>query len=144
MKPKKLPKEEFDYIYSKVPRLCVEVIIQTDQGVILTKREITPYKGMWHFPGGTIFKGEKTEDAVKRVALDELGIKVKIKRFLGIVEYLAMDDGKHCVGIAYLIDKFSGKLRGSYQGQEFNFFKKLPPELITEQKRFLTEHLGMK
>ena len=50
-----------------------------------------------------------------------------------------MDDGRHAVGLAYLINNFSGKLRGSNQGKEVNFFKELPDNLIPEQQRFLKE-----
>ncbi len=47
---KYLPFEEFQEIYSKVPRLCVEVVLRSDEGIMLTKRTINPWKGMWHFP----------------------------------------------------------------------------------------------
>src|SRR6185295_8718349 len=68
MEVKRLAKKEFDAIYSLVPRLTVEVVVQTDAGIVLTRRAIEPAKGKWHIPGGTVFKGETLRQAVKRVA----------------------------------------------------------------------------
>lgn len=78
---KKLSKEEFDKIYQRVPRICVEVIVNTSQGIILTKRLISPCVGMWHIPGGTVYFGEKLEEAANRIADDELGIDIDIKKW---------------------------------------------------------------
>lgn len=46
---KKLPKEIFGEIYRQVPRLCVEVIIDTPKCIVLTKCMIPPCVDMWHF-----------------------------------------------------------------------------------------------
>ncbi|MFH0805336.1 MAG: NUDIX domain-containing protein, partial [Patescibacteria group bacterium] len=67
---KKLPFSEFKSIYSRVPRLCVEIMVKTNNGVLLLKRNIDPEKGKWHLPGGTVLKGERLEDTVKRVAME--------------------------------------------------------------------------
>ena len=76
MTKKPLTFEEFKTIYSKVPRLTVEVIVKTDKGILFTKRLIPPYVGSWHFPGGTVYYKETITDAIERVAQDELGVKV--------------------------------------------------------------------
>lgn len=34
--PKRLPLKEFKAIYAKVPRLCVDVVIKTADGILLT------------------------------------------------------------------------------------------------------------
>ena len=63
-----LSHEDFLSIYSRVPRLCVDLIITSEEGVLLSLRAIEPYLGQWHFPGGTVYKGETIEEAAKRVA----------------------------------------------------------------------------
>lgn len=143
MKPKRLPEKEFKYIYSKVPRLCVEVIIQTKKGVILSKRDIPPYKGWWHIPGGTVMFGETLEEAVKRIALDELGLNVEIKKMLGVIEYPKLE-GNHAVGVAFSNKIISGNLSGSYQAKEVETFMDIPKKTIPEQKEFLTANLKLK
>lgn len=42
---------EFRSIYSKATRLTVGVVIQTEQGVVLTLRSLDTWKGQWHIPG---------------------------------------------------------------------------------------------
>ncbi len=95
MTKKPLTYEEFKSIYSKVPRLTVEVIIKGDKGILMTKRAIPPYVGMWHFPGGTVYYKETITAAINRVAKDELGVEVKIERFIGFLHYpnLIQDEG---------------------------------------------------
>ena len=55
--PQKLPFNEFVKIYSKVPRLCVDLLINNDDGFLLALRAIEPGKGQGHFPGATVLMG---------------------------------------------------------------------------------------
>ena len=74
-----LPQDEFDWIFSRVPRLTVEVVMaSSDRGVLLALRDFGPCKGLWHLPGGTVRFGEPVTGAVRRVALDELGLTVAL------------------------------------------------------------------
>lgn len=145
---KKLPKEVFDEVYEQVPRLCVEVIINTPQGIILTKRLIPPCVGMWHIPGGTVYLDEKLEDAVSRVADNELGIQINIKNMIGIIEYIRLYEKNfgHAIGIAFLCElKSEGqKFRGSFQAEEIKTFKTIPDDTVPEQKIFLDKFLDDK
>lgn len=140
-----LPLRTFRAIYRRVPRLCVDLVVRAPGGVVLTKRDIIPWKGQWHFPGGTVLFGESLAHAVARVAAEELGIRVRIERVLGTIEYLheARWYG-HPVSIAFLVRRAGGKLRGSPQGREVDTFTKLPRPMIREQRRFLMRTLHMK
>lgn len=137
---KKLPKEIFDEIYRQVPRLCVEVIIDTPKGIVLTKRLIPPCVDMWHFPGGTVYMGEKLEEAVSRVANEEIGADVKIKNMIGIIEYPELFN--YAIGVAFLCQLKSEKqeFKGSFQAEEIRAFKTIPDNMILEQKRFLDQN----
>ncbi len=140
MKPKRLPFKEFKDIYSKVPRLGVDVVFRTDEGILLTKRSIEPHKGEWHIPGGTVLFGEKLDETVKRVSKEELGIVVEILEILGVIEYsIENEGGRHTVTIEYLVKQTSGKLRGSDQGEQIDFFKTVPNNMLPEQGEFLIE-----
>lgn len=78
---KRLTKKEFKSIYTRVPRLCVEIVIIDNKGILLTKRSIEPFEGLWHVPsGGMLFK-ETVNEALKRVAKCELGVKVIPQKF---------------------------------------------------------------
>ncbi len=137
MKIKKLPFEEFKNIYSKVPRLCVEVVIKTEKGFLLTKRTIPPLKGCWHIPGGTVLKGEKLRDAVKRVAKEELNVEVKVGEVLGVIEYSIKNYFSHPVGIAFTAEITSGNLRLDDNSDEIKFFRNFPDKIFKEQRDFL-------
>lgn len=141
MEVKKLPFKEFKKIYSRVPRLCVEVIVKTKTGIVLTKRNIPPAKGSWHIPGGTILKGETLEQAVKRKASEELGLKVNVKKNLGVIEYSFKKYFSQPIGIAFLVEIVSGQLRLNKDDSDIRIFKKLPKNIIKEQKVFLKNKL---
>jgi ADP-ribose pyrophosphatase YjhB (NUDIX family) len=137
-----IPKEEFDAIFSRVPRLTVEIILRTDDGVVLTKRSMEPRLGQWHIPGGTVRFGESLIEAVKRVAKDELNVDVEVGKLLGYIEYPKMAaDGYNGwpIGMAFEADIINGELNGSEQGEEVGCFKKTPSGTISEQARFLNQ-----
>ncbi len=144
--PKKLPFKEFKYIYKKVPRLCVDLIIKTQKGIVLVKRDIPPDKGKWHFPGGTILLGEKLSEAIKRVAKEETGLGVKIRRIIDVMEFSreGIHGHAHVISIAFLVEPKSGKLRGSIQGRKIKFFKSIPENIIVEQEKFLIKNYLLK
>lgn len=137
---KPLTTKQFRDIYSLVTRLTVEVIVKKEDGVILTKRSINPYKGFWHIPGGTVIYGDTVYETVRRVAQEELGIGVSIKKLLGIIHY--PEEHRYrgfgwTVGVAFLTNIKSGRPRGSYQGEEVRVFEKLPKKIIKEQRDFI-------
>ena len=79
---------------------------------------------------------EPVEHAVLRIAENELGVKVKIKKPLGVIDYV-YDGYKHTVSNAYLVEIESGILTNKEQAVEVEFFKTLPPKTHEIQKEFL-------
>ena len=137
-----LTPEEFNDIYSRVPRLCVDIVIRDSRGVLLAKRDIEPCKGQWHLPGGTVYFGEPLTDAVRRVAARELGVTVDVETLLGYIEYPRMAAAGYRgwpVGIAFAATITGGQLRGSDQGAEIGFFPEIPADTIAEQAEFLRQ-----
>lgn len=117
--------------------------MQTDVGIVLTKRSIEPFKGMWHIPGGTVRFGERFEEAVKRVAKEELGVEVGVIKLLGYINYVPYPSFDQPMALDFLVTIKFGKLRGSEQGEEFGIFKidEIPENTIKEQKDFLESNL---
>ena len=138
-----LPKEEFDTIYSRVPRLTVEVLVRTPDGIVLTKRDIEPCKGQWHLPGGTVLFGETLADTVRRVALEELNVEVAVGKQLGYIEYpISYEHGHNGrkgwpIGIVFEATILKGELKGSSQAEEVASFKKVPDNTFVEQAKYL-------
>ena len=133
-----LPKSEFDWIFSRVPRLTVELVIATrERGVLLALRDIEPCHGMWHLPGGTVRFGEPLVDAACRVAQHELGTTVEVGELLGYIEYPShYKNGLDSpVGLA-----FAAQLGGvGVSPRNCHWFKVLPDNMHDEQRRFLVD-----
>ena len=134
-----LPKDEFDWIFSRVPRLTVEVVISSpDREVLLSLRDIEPCRGMWHLPGGTVRFGEPLIDAVQRVANAELGMAVTVGPLLGYIEYPShYNNGLDSpVGLAFA----AATTVAVELPRGCRWFKALPENMHDEQRRFLIEH----
>jgi ADP-ribose pyrophosphatase YjhB (NUDIX family) len=139
-----LPKDEYDAIYRRVPRLCVEVVIATqDRGVLLLRRDIPPNVGAWHIPGGTVLFAEPVLEAVKRVARHELGLQVEPGEVLGYIEYPShYEAGIDCpVGLAFGC-AVSAEPDGALPDGAA-WFTRLPDGLYDEQREFLSRTLGL-
>jgi colanic acid biosynthesis protein WcaH len=133
----KIPYDKFIEIYSLVPRLCVEIVVKTNEGVLLTKRNIPPALGMLHLPGGTWLKGETAEEAAKRIALDELGIDISLGELLGYVDFSPEVAVGHSISLVFLVKPHSFDIKLNEQASEYGYFKELPSETIPETKQFL-------
>lgn len=138
----KIPYDKFIEIYSLVPRLCIELVIKTDQGILLTKRNIPPAIGMWHLPGGTWLKGETAHEAANRIAQDELGIKVELGELLGYTDFSPEVAVGHSISLVFQVIPESTDIKLNEQASEYAFFKQLPTETITETKKFLEENIN--
>jgi 8-oxo-dGTP pyrophosphatase MutT (NUDIX family) len=140
-----LPKPEYDWIFSRVPRLCVEVVIvEPDRGVLLALRDIPPNVGAWHIPGGTVLFGEPLRDAVRRVALAELGLGVTAHELLGYIEYPShFNNGLDSpVGLAFRAE-IAPDARSNDPPPGCEWFTRLPAGLYEEQREFLTRRLNL-
>jgi 8-oxo-dGTP diphosphatase len=85
------------------------VIIVHEGKTLLAKRKGSHGEGAWGSLGGHVEFGESPVDAVKREALEELGIEIGNIRFVvctNLVKY-----GKHYVDLTFLADIVSGEPR---------------------------------
>jgi len=140
-KPIKIPYKEFMSIYSKVPRLCLDLIIKSDNGILLSLRDINPGKGLWHLPGGTILMGETIGDAMNRIANEETGLRIFDPELTGIIEFPESTNVfYHSISVAFLVKPNRGTLKGSYQGQKLQYFQRMPENMINEHKQFILDH----
>jgi len=138
-----LPQAEYEAIYAKVPRLTVEVVIVSSDGVLLARRQTGPCVGLWHIPGGTARFGEPLTDAVLRVAEEELGAEVAVDGLLGYIEYPShLERGLDWpVGLAFgahLTPPSADHFRPT--PDVVAWFATLPEEMHDEQKAFLRGH----
>ena len=141
-----LPEAEFHAIYSRVPRLCVEVVIASaERGVLLSLRDIPPNIGAWHIPGGTVLFGESLAAAVQRVARHELGLDVAVGELLGYIEYPSHHENglDSPVGLAFRAQPRPAQPGAEQLPEGIEWFTRLPEGLYQEQREFLVQRLGL-
>ncbi len=135
-----LTKEEFDYIYSKVPRLTVEIILKDNKNrILLTKRTIEPCINQWHLPGGTVAFGESLKAAVTRVAKRELSIEVNDLINVGYIEYPShyLNGLDQPVGMVFEVTNYVGEIKLNHESGEKGWFDDVPTEMHADQDVFL-------
>ncbi|MBI4036061.1 NUDIX domain-containing protein [Candidatus Daviesbacteria bacterium] len=136
--PRQLTSEEFRNIYKKAPRLCVELIVKSNDGILLTLRNIPPSKDFWHLPGGSVLHGETLEEAAERISQVELGVKAKVEKYLGIVEYFGKSTiFGHALAVELLVKLKSTQIKLDRQASKYAYFKNIPDKTIKETKGFL-------
>ncbi|MGA9775843.1 MAG: NUDIX domain-containing protein [Candidatus Dormiibacterota bacterium] len=138
-----LGEDEYRLVYSKVPRLTVDLILRDERGaVFLTRRSSGPCRGLWHLPGGTVRFGEALSDAVGRVAARELSIEVRSMEQRGYIEYpshyrAGLDSP---VGLVFEIADFRGVPTINSEATEGGWFEELPRDMHADQDDFLLQH----
>jgi len=64
---------------------CAGALVVDGQGrLLLARRAIEPFKGMWDIPGGYLEEGEHPEAGAIREVLEETGLDVRITALVGM------------------------------------------------------------
>lgn len=123
-----IPDEVWSDIVEHVPIPSVDLLVVSDDGMLLAKRQNEPVKGEWFVPGGRIQKGESLEEAVYRVAREELGVDIVIEEELGAYDHLYQTSdvadvgGKHYVAHGYVVRPKSDTIRLDEQHSDAQYF----------------------
>jgi ADP-ribose pyrophosphatase YjhB (NUDIX family) len=137
----KIPPKIFETIEQYAPFSSVDIIIEINQKIILTKRAISPYRGYWHLPGSIILKNEPILNAVERSVREELGINIIAPQFLGIYELFTRK--RHYITHTFVARYRSGDIRNDWQSTKTELFlpRKIPVHTIPIQKRMILDAL---
>ena len=71
-----ISRELYSQILEHMPIPAVDFVLVHNHQVLLALRKDEPAKGQWWIPGGRVLKNETLETAVKRKALQEVGVEV--------------------------------------------------------------------
>lgn len=138
----RLSESEYRFVYSKVPRLTVEILLRRGEGcVYLTKRAGGPCRGLWHIPGGTVRFAERLNVALGRIAASELSIHVVSSEMVGVVEYPShFEQGLDSpVGLVFEVGEYEGSPRRNDEASDAGWFEELPEPMHRDQDVFLLE-----
>jgi 8-oxo-dGTP diphosphatase len=96
-----------------MPITTVAAIIKNDEDkILLTRRNVEPFKGQWCLPGGHIDVNEKAFDAVVREAKEETGLEFE-PEFITYLDEIVPDHDWHAVVLV-----FAGTGTGELAAQE--------------------------
>lgn len=93
------------------PGLGVGLVIRRGRSILLYRRVKFPEAGHWNIPGGKVDFMESSEEAARREAEEETGLRVGDMRFLCVSENRFPEDGHHWVSLIYVTDDFAGEPR---------------------------------
>jgi 8-oxo-dGTP diphosphatase len=80
----------------------VAVIIDDEQRVLLTRRNVAPFKDMWVMPGGKIDLGEPILRALHREVREEVGLEVEVGGLVDVFEHLSPgEENDHFIILYY-------------------------------------------
>ena len=71
-----LPESGFTQAVEALPLVSIDLCVFSQQGLLLGLRQNAPAKDHWFTPGGRIRKGEPWQDALVRIAQEELGLQL--------------------------------------------------------------------
>lgn len=135
-----IPPKEYDAIFSKVPRLCVDLMIVKENKLLLSWRAVPPEENTWHLIGGGVRKGETLEAAAKRIAKSELGLDITVGKFKGHMEFLRESTGRHSVSLVFEATPQSDAITLDDQSTKVEWFTNLPEKLTTIHGTFLQKN----
>ena len=108
-----IPRELYSQIHSLMPILCVDLAVVADGKVLLVRRKVEPLKGELYLPGGRLFRWETVDEAVFRIARNEIGLKIFSPVFVSYEQMRFGRDpfnhgkGTHTVSLTFACEAYS-------------------------------------
>lgn len=142
-----VPEEVFGACLDRLPQVCVELVVRHDGGVVLARRTNEPAAGEWFWPGGRLFKGERLEAAVHRLAAAELGLDVTVTDRLGVQAHFwersSVDgvDSRHTVNVVHAVVPSDGlDVTLDDQHDDWRLLREPEPGLHEYVRRYLDSY----
>jgi 8-oxo-dGTP diphosphatase len=126
----------------ETPKLMVDVVIPSEQGVVLVRRGSEPYEGRWALPGGFVEVGETVRQAAVREAAEETGLGVEISRLVGVYSEPDRDPRGHNVSVAFLARVLSGQMQAASDAADVDVLDPASVVLAFDHARIISDALA--
>ena len=123
----------------ETPKLMVDVVIPSESGVVLIRRESDPFEGQWALPGGFVEVGETVYEAAVREAAEETGLAVEISRLVGVYSEPDRDPRGHNVSVAFLASVLGGQMQAASDASEVEVLDPSSVELAFDHRRIIAD-----
>ncbi len=123
----------------KNPAPTVDIIIEYREGIVLVDRKNPPYG--WALPGGFVDYGESLEEAARREAAEETGLRVELIRQMHTYSDPGRDPRQHTISTVF-IAKGEGRLEAADDAKGAGIFRRdsLPKPIAFDHGRILTDY----
>jgi len=125
----------------KTPELTVDAIIEKENGdIVLIERKNFPYG--WALPGGFVDPGESLADAVRREAMEETSLQIKVQEIFHVYSKPWRDPRGDTVSVVYFCTA-SGTAQGGDDALSARAFCRdsLPEEIAFDHRKILEQFL---
>lgn len=121
------------------PFPTVDIIIETDEGIVLIKRKNLPYG--WAIPGGFVDYGESLEAAAVREAKEETNLDITLIRQFHTYSAPERDPRHHTVTTVYIASAI-GTVKAQDDAKDIGIFTKdnLPDPLAFDHRDILEDY----
>jgi 8-oxo-dGTP diphosphatase len=126
----------------ETPKLMVDVVIPSEEGVVLIRRAGDPFEGRWALPGGFVEVGETVEAAATREAAEETGLAVELARLVGVYSDPERDPRGHNVSVAFLARVVGGDLVAATDAAEVAVLDPDSVELAFDHRSIIADAVG--
>lgn len=126
------------FVHFADPKLAVALVIEDSGRLLLGRRgEHAMAAGKWSFPAGFVDRGEVVEDAARREAREETGLKVRLDGLLGL--YSAA--GEAVVLAVYVASITGGVMAAGDDLRQLAFYSpaELPEPAFAHDRRIVAD-----
>lgn len=127
----------------ETPKLMVDVVIPSGEGVVLIRRGSDPFEGQWALPGGFVEVGETVEQAAAREAAEETGLAVEAASLVGVYSEPERDPRGHNVSVAFLARVLGGQLRAATDASEVDALDPSSVALAFDHAKIIADALSL-
>jgi 8-oxo-dGTP diphosphatase len=122
------------------PLVTVDIIIETERGIVLIQRNNPPYG--WALPGGFVDYGETLEEAARREAMEETGLALKEMRQFHTYSDPARDPRGHTISTVFTARAEGIPVAGDDAGRTALFTQDTLPSLAFDHGVILSDYFA--